>query len=215
MLIYTPYTYLIGWTTHNKWYYGVRYAKNCNPEDLWNTYFTSSKYIKKFRETHGEPDIIQIRKKFTTVDKAILWEHTVLKRLKVNINEKWINKTYNGCFTYKGNKNTIPGSKAGANKTRGKTYEEISDKEIAEKRKNKCIETGKKVWQDPELRERMKKKPDDRSKYREAALKRWANTEDRINRCKKMKGVKKRKRQICSSVNGFAADQSTKRSDSS
>lgn len=24
-----PYTYLIGWSKLNKWYYGVRYSKKC------------------------------------------------------------------------------------------------------------------------------------------------------------------------------------------
>ncbi len=64
MSIYIPYTYIIGWSLYNKYYYGVRYAKNCNPNDLWKTYFTSSKYVKEFRNNHGEPDIIQVRKTF-------------------------------------------------------------------------------------------------------------------------------------------------------
>lgn len=42
MYIYTPYTYLIGWSKHNIWYYGKRTAKNCHPNDFWVTYFTSS-----------------------------------------------------------------------------------------------------------------------------------------------------------------------------
>lgn len=214
MSIYTPYTYLIGWSTHNKWYYGVRYAKNCNPSDLCKTYFTSSKHIKQFRKEYGDPDIIQIRKKFNDVEKAILWEHKVLKRLKVNITEKWINQTYNGCFVYKGEKNTIPGSIAAAKRITGKTYEEISGKEIAEKRKNRCIETGKKVWEDPELRIRMSKKPENTSKYKEAALKRWSDPLDREKRCKNMKGSKQRKRQIFPSENGSIEEKSINRSDS-
>ena len=47
------YTYLIGWTKYNIQYYGVRYAKGCHPDDLWKTYFTSSKYVKEFREKNG------------------------------------------------------------------------------------------------------------------------------------------------------------------
>jgi len=38
-----PYTYLIGWSNLNTWYYGRRTSKNCHPSDLWQKYFTSSK----------------------------------------------------------------------------------------------------------------------------------------------------------------------------
>lgn len=93
-----PYTYLIGWKVENKWYYGVRYAKNCNPTDLWKTYFTSSKYVKEFRESFGEPDVIEIRKTFNSSESALTWEHCVLKRLSVVSDPKWINKTDNISF---------------------------------------------------------------------------------------------------------------------
>lgn len=91
MSIYQPYTYLIGWTNHNKWYYGVRYAANANPNDLWKTYFTSSKYVKKFIGEYDNPDIIQIRKIFQSKQSAILWEQKVLQRLNVRHDDKWLN----------------------------------------------------------------------------------------------------------------------------
>ena len=89
------YTYLIGWSKHNKWYYGVRFAKNCTPEELWKTYFTSSKYVKGFRNKFGDPDIVKIRKIFDNSLKARLWENKVLKKLNVTSDEKWLNKTDN------------------------------------------------------------------------------------------------------------------------
>ena len=92
MSIYQPYTYLIGWSNHNKWYYGVRYAQNCNPQDLWKTYFTSSKHVKKLREEYGEPDVIEVRKIFDSKEAAILWEEKVLRKMDVRNAEKWINK---------------------------------------------------------------------------------------------------------------------------
>jgi hypothetical protein len=64
MTIYQPYTYLIGWTKHNKWYYGCQYANGqrvANPSNLWTTYFTSSKHVKECRELYGEPDVVQVR----------------------------------------------------------------------------------------------------------------------------------------------------------
>ena len=96
------YTYCIKWTENNISYYGVRYAKNCHPSDLWVTYFTSSKFVKIQREQYGEPDIIQIRRTFgDNPEKAKLWEDKVLRRLDVTNKDKWLNKTKNNSF--KGN----------------------------------------------------------------------------------------------------------------
>lgn len=89
------YTYLIGWTKYNKWYYGVRYSQYSNPNELWKTYFTSSKHVKNFRKKKGEPNIIQIRRVFDNSTKARLWEHKVLKKLKIIENSKWLNRTDN------------------------------------------------------------------------------------------------------------------------
>jgi len=90
-----PYTYLIGWPEHNLWYYGVRYANNCNPSEFWVNYKTSSKHVKDFIAEYGDPSIKQIRKVFNNRDKARLWENKVLKRLKVINESKWLNKTDN------------------------------------------------------------------------------------------------------------------------
>lgn len=90
---HTPYTYLIGWSKLDRWYYGVRFAKDCDPDDLWTKYFTSSKYVKAFRKEHGEPDVIQIRKTFKDAKSAVLWEKAVLARINVVKKEKWLNKT--------------------------------------------------------------------------------------------------------------------------
>jgi hypothetical protein len=88
-----PYTYLIGWSKLNLFYYGVRFSKNCHPNDLFKTYFTSSLEVKKIIIETGYPDIIQIRKTFESVEKARQWEHKVLTRMKVAKDDKWINKT--------------------------------------------------------------------------------------------------------------------------
>ena len=88
-----PYTYLIGWTEEDKYYYGVRYARNCNPNDLWKTYFTSSNYVKEFRKEKGEPDLVQIRKVFNCPKKALNWESKFLKKINASKNEKFLNKS--------------------------------------------------------------------------------------------------------------------------
>jgi hypothetical protein len=90
-----PYTYLIGWAEQNKFYYGVRYALNCEPSDLMTTYFTSSPKVSEMIESHGLPNIVQVRKIFTDTKRARLWEHKVLRRMKVIKSKKWLNKTDN------------------------------------------------------------------------------------------------------------------------
>src|SRR5574343_1948048 len=91
----TPYTYLIGWSSLNKWYYGVRYAKGCHPSDLFVSYFTSSKHVKKFIEINGNPDVIQVRKTFDSVMASREYESKVLLRLDVIHKQHWLNKTTN------------------------------------------------------------------------------------------------------------------------
>ena len=98
----TPYTYLIGWTQLNKWYYGVKFAKNCHPDQFWISYHTSSPDVKVLREQFGEPDVVQIRRVFEsrkntdTSDDARLWEHKVLRRIKAVKKSEWINKGNGG-----------------------------------------------------------------------------------------------------------------------
>lgn len=97
---YTPFTYLIGWSKLNRWYYGSRtarignclYESGCHPDDLWKTYYTSSVHVREFREKFGEPDIIQIRKTFLSADDCLKWEYRVIKRLKLTSDPKWLNR---------------------------------------------------------------------------------------------------------------------------
>lgn len=97
---YIPYTYIIGWSQYDKWYYGSRTANSkergiANPCDLWVSYFTSSKIVARFREKYGEPDIIEIRRIFKTGDKAKQWEKGVLERIKY-MSYKFLNQRYTG-----------------------------------------------------------------------------------------------------------------------
>lgn len=91
----TPYSYLIGWPEHNKWYYGIRYAKGCHPDDLWVTYKTSSKYVLEFAANHGSPTFIEIRKIFESIDSAREWEHKVLRRVGAVNKAYFLNQTDN------------------------------------------------------------------------------------------------------------------------
>jgi hypothetical protein len=95
-----PYTYLIGWSSLDQWYYGVRFAKGCNPDDFWVTYFTSSNRVKNLRKNIGEPDVIEIRRTFDSSNKARLWESKVLRRINAPNSKMWLNQTDNGSKFY-------------------------------------------------------------------------------------------------------------------
>lgn len=89
-----PYTYKLIFKPTGQYYYGVRYAKGCNPNDLWDKYFTSSKHIHKLIKEYGlNSFIIKITKTFNNKIDAINHEHSVLTRTKANRNGKFINKT--------------------------------------------------------------------------------------------------------------------------
>ena len=91
----TPYTYLLGWSNQEKYYYGVRFAENCDPSNLWNKYFTSSSHVCNFRKKFGDPDIIQVRKIFKTSEAARNWESQVLQRMNVINDNRFLNKSTN------------------------------------------------------------------------------------------------------------------------
>lgn len=60
---YRPYVYKIGWSNHNTFYIGCQYGwktKIANPQNLWQTYFTSSERVTNFKSVYGEPDIFEI-----------------------------------------------------------------------------------------------------------------------------------------------------------
>ena len=134
MTIY--YTYLIGWSKLNTYYYGVKYGKDSNPLNFWKTYFTSSKAVADFRKLNGEPDLLQIRKTFECAESARLWEHRVLKRMRVVYKSEWLNRTDNICF------DPVLMSEIGKTKTGdknnffGKTHSEEYKTKSSEKQKS-------------------------------------------------------------------------------
>lgn len=174
-----PYTYLVGWSKLGRYYYGVRYAKNCHPSDLWVTYFTSSKHVKALRDEYGEPDIIQIRKIFDNPHTAIIWEQKVLRRLNIFENQNiWINKNIAGAFDPKicgqYTKGTKRSKEAIQKAIETKKKNNKPNKNKGQKRPNisKALKgkpspiKGKKLG--PAPRERVEKMLESRKKYYEA-----------------------------------------------
>lgn len=97
IFMHQPFTYLIKHIPSGKVYYGLRYAKNCKPDDLWDSYFTSSSDIKKLIETDGpESFAVEIRKIFTDAQKAIEWEKKVLRRMNAIRRSDFINRNIPG-----------------------------------------------------------------------------------------------------------------------
>ena len=91
------FTYLIKCIPENTFYYGVKYAINSHPKDLWKTYFTSSKYVHNLIEKYGSDQFeYEIRKTFDDIDKARRWERTVIKRMNMVYDERFINKSCPG-----------------------------------------------------------------------------------------------------------------------
>lgn len=87
------YTYLLTHRPTGKRYYGVRHAKGCKPSDLWTTYFSSSKEVKKLDPNDFE---VEIRKVFDSREEAIAWETKVILRCKLHLDLKWFNKACGG-----------------------------------------------------------------------------------------------------------------------
>lgn len=127
-------------------YYGVRYAKDCHPDDLWKTYFTSSKYVTKYRKEHGEPDVIQVRQTFSELDrvhKSQKWENRVLNFIDVAHRRDYLNKTNNHSFD-NSDEETEQLRKNNAKKAQSST-----------KYLQKLSDAATKQWTDPEMRTLM------------------------------------------------------------
>ncbi len=88
-----PYTYFIKWTELDLCYYGRRTAKNCAPSELFNGYYTSSKYVKKTILEHGKPDIIRVHKVFDNIPDCVQYETKFLTRVNAARSVNWLNRT--------------------------------------------------------------------------------------------------------------------------
>ena len=171
MLRNTPYTYLIGWSQTSMFYYGVRYAKDCDPSELFIRYFTSSKHVKHYINKYGEPDIIQVRKTFNDIQTAIKWESKVLNRLNVKERKDFLNHTHNEAIIPKKfdrAKNfekwlQLPYEERYSEDTRARIAEKTS-KRMKQIHAEGCINYDK---------------PEDTTNYKKAAMKRWSDPDFR------------------------------------
>jgi len=198
---YIPYTYLIGWSKLDRWYYGAEYgskSKIANPNNLWNTYFTSSKHVKEFREKYGEPDIIEIRKTFIDEEAVRIWEHKVLKRMNIPKDERWLNKS-DGSWNSLNSEERSRISKERMADPEIKARMIKAQKETMNTPEYKLKKSlkSKEMWQNPEHRKKIKQinkkpetielkskaqkeaqnRPDVKAKNSKQLKEKWSNTE--------------------------------------
>lgn len=133
------YTYLVGWSRLDVWYYGVRTAKASSPADLWVTYFTSSHRVKAFRAAHGEPDVVQVRQVFDNREAALRWEERVIDRLDAVWSPRWLN-AQNAGRAFNSGPDGRPRSEACREKIRAKRLALLADSEFAGRAAAHCKE---------------------------------------------------------------------------
>jgi hypothetical protein len=87
------YTYLIGWPSLRKWYYGYRCANRKSPEeDFWIEYFTSSPLVKQFIEFYGQPEFKEIDQTFPNGNEAHQHEIQTLMKLNAGKSNQFLNQ---------------------------------------------------------------------------------------------------------------------------
>ncbi len=133
------YTYLVGWSRLDVWYYGVRTAKASSPADLWVTYFTSSHRVKAFRAAHGEPDVVQVRQVFDNREAALRWEERVIDRIDAVWSPRWLN-AQNAGRAFNSGPDGRPRSEACREKIRAKRLALLADSEFARRASEHCKE---------------------------------------------------------------------------
>lgn len=125
----TPFTYSLFCSTTKQYYYGVRYGKGCHPDQLWSSYFTSSKTVSQLIEQHGKDAFeIRIRKVFDCPKKALEWEQRLLERVNAINRKDWINLSHGTTFRH------------------NETLSEATKQKMSEMRKGKKLTTPR----DPE-----------------------------------------------------------------
>ncbi len=91
-----PFSYHLFHKPTKQHYYGIKYARGCCPTDLWTKYFSSSAKVKALIAEYGlDSFVVTIRRTFVDGASALLWEHTVLRRLDAAGRTDWINR-HNG-----------------------------------------------------------------------------------------------------------------------
>jgi hypothetical protein len=86
-----PFFYVIKNEDTDIKYAGVKFAKNCKPDDLLTTYFTSSKIVKALMGS-GSVFVIEDIVEFLTKEEAIEFEEFFLTEANAHMSKDWYNQ---------------------------------------------------------------------------------------------------------------------------
>ena len=155
--IYNPYFYIIQHISSGKYYAGVKYSKNSNPDNLlkFDGYHTSSEIVKQIILEEGlESFIIRKIKVFENASQALVYELRFLKRVNAAFNDNFLNRS----------NNSMNALNADYEKRKQTCLENfgcehpMQSPEIREKHKQTCLENFgyENPNQSPEVREKSK-----------------------------------------------------------
>jgi len=159
-----PYVYLIGWKELDTWYCGCEYKKKAHPENLWKTYFTSSKRVKKFRLQQGEPDHIEILKECSSSQEALEYEEQKLIEFDVLHKDNWLNQSIRGKKFGRFGPFSEESKRKMSEAAKGRIFSEEHKRKIGEKSK------GRNTMKGIKLSEETKRKIGEKSKGRKHSL---------------------------------------------
>lgn len=96
MFTYIPFTYLLRFKPTGQVYYGSKYSLTAHPNQLWISYFSSSRKVRALIAEHGKDAFeFEIRRTFKTAAEAVDWESRVLLRFNAKRDPRFLN-SHNG-----------------------------------------------------------------------------------------------------------------------
>ncbi len=157
MSIYSPYFYIIQHIQTGKYYAGVKFAKNTNPDNLLksNGYQTSSEIVKQIILEEGlESFIVRKIKVFDTGEEALDYESKFLRKVNAAFNDNFLNRSNNSFGTLNLNWEK---KKQTCLENNGVEYP-LQSEEIREKMKQTCLKNHgvEYAMQSEEVREKYK-----------------------------------------------------------
>ena len=136
---------------------------------LWVLYFTSSKEVKKFRATEGEPDLICVHKRFVTKEECLNYEINFLKLVDAKNNSMFLNKS-NGAKDFTGRPLTEESKQKISEANKGRKHTDLSKKKFSEGQKNRKPMTEKTKKKISEAGKGRTRTEDSKNKWRETCL---------------------------------------------
>ncbi len=163
----TPFCYYLYHRPTKQHYYGIRYRRGCQPQDLWTKYFSSSSLVKKLINQYGADSFDwQIRKTFDNPISALLWEHRLLTRINAAGRSDWLNRHNGG--------NRFRGPTAHTEKTKQKISKSIKGTKKSDETKKKMSSSS--------LKDRLRRRKEGWKMPKDFAKRMLQTRNDKINK---------------------------------